>query len=79
MYTALDVRWANTILAIISVVMVPIPILLMKLGPKFRMMGKFALKPSGTGPPRPGGDAEMAQKDDAAAVAVKVAQTKTTR
>lgn len=77
MYEALDVRWANTTLAIISVVMIPIPILLMKLGPKFRMMGKFAVKP---GPPQAAGDAEMAQRDDAVAITVgPAAQTKPKR
>lgn len=45
MYHTLGVDWANTTLAIIAVVMVPIPILMLKLGPRFRGMTRFAVKP----------------------------------
>lgn len=45
MYRSLGVDWANTTLAIIAVVMIPIPILMMKLGPRFRRMARFAVKP----------------------------------
>ena len=72
MYTALGVEWANTTLAIVSVVLVPIPIVLMKLGPKFRTMGKFAVKSDGRGH----ADAEMVERDDAFAVTVEAGQVK---
>lgn len=63
MYGGLGIGWANTTLAIVAVVMVPIPVVLMKLGPRLRSMGKFAAKPPVTTRDRPDFGAEMAQKD----------------
>ena len=72
MYEGLGVDWANTTLAIIAVVLVPIPIILMKLGARFRGMSRFAVKGQGMSRPlRPHIDAEMAQKDAAFSVTVQ--------
>lgn len=78
MYENLGVGFANTTLAIIAVVMVPIPILLMKLGPRFRGMGRFALKPQSLqDTSREDVGAEMVQRDDKFSVVIEDRSEKT--
>ncbi|WFD31945.1 hypothetical protein MSPP1_002987 [Malassezia sp. CBS 17886] len=42
MYHNLNPRWASTVLAFIALVLAPIPLILIKFGPKIRAMSKFA-------------------------------------
>lgn len=45
MYEKLNPRWATTLLGCIALVMVPIPVVLIKFGPRLRAQSKYA--PSG--------------------------------
>ncbi|EIN14104.1 MFS general substrate transporter [Punctularia strigosozonata HHB-11173 SS5] len=49
MYVTLNPRWASTLLGCIAVLLIPIPFLLIKFGPKLREKSKYAP----THPPRP--------------------------
>lgn len=75
MYGGLGVAWSNTILAIIAAIMIPLPIITMKLGPRFRAKGKFALKAQNERL-RDGG-AEMAQTDETLVAPVDASSRKT--
>lgn len=72
MYESLGVEWAGTTLAIVAVVLIPIPIVLMKVGPRLRGVGRFAVKARG-----PGGasqedvGAEMTQRGEIFSVTVE--------
>lgn len=43
MYHKLNPRWATTVLAFISLVLVPIPFLLFKFGPQMRAKTRYAI------------------------------------
>jgi len=42
MYKALNPRWASTLLGCIALIMIPIPLVLMKFGPRLRRLSKHA-------------------------------------
>lgn len=72
MYQNLGIGWANTVLAGVTVALVPIPLLLLKLGPRLRMMGRLAKKPR-RGRDDRGEDfgAEMAQREPSFTVTIE--------
>lgn len=45
MYEKLNPRWASTLLAFITLILIPIPFVLFKFGPKIRRTSKFAPSP----------------------------------
>lgn len=51
MYDTLNPRWASTLLGFIALIMVPIPFVLVKYGPRLRLKSKYA--PSRPAPPPP--------------------------
>ncbi|KAK5119338.1 hypothetical protein LTR85_007694 [Meristemomyces frigidus] len=56
MYRNLGVQWATTVLALISVALIPVPILFFIHGERIRKMSRFVPKlPAGVGPGGPGG------------------------
>lgn len=50
MYDALNPRWASTLLGLVAAVMVPLPFVLIKIGPRLRKNSKYA--PSRPAPPK---------------------------
>jgi len=51
MYTALNPRWASTVLGLFALLCVPIPFVLMRFGPTLRAKSKFSLNKRPAAPP----------------------------